>query len=184
MATTQQAHSSESTREFPIEGGPSGATFAGAAFAIVAEGVGFHFYLASRSELLAWAFTASNAAILIWFWRAYKALAHRALRVSESRVDLALGQVIRLAFPRSSITAVNVATWRSVPAVASHYINAAKPLEPNVTILLDPPAQAKLPMGMTRRVSRVDLRVPEPNAVIAELTRGTIAAIASVQIQR
>ena len=54
---------------------------------------------------------------------------------------------------------------------ASSYVNAAKPLEPNVTIVLEKPAHAKLPLGLSKRVSRIDLRVADASRLIEALRR-------------
>jgi hypothetical protein len=64
-----------------------------------------------------------------------------------------------------------VATWRSVPdpSTARDYVNSAKPLEPNVMIVLREPAEARLPLGITKRLSRLGLRVANPEQLIAEI---------------
>jgi hypothetical protein len=75
-----------------------------------------------------------------------------------------------------AITAMNVATliwllatWRSVPEMAPDFINAAKPLEPNVMIALREPADARLQLGIRKRVVRFGLRVADPDGLVAEL---------------
>ena len=167
--TAESASATE--RTFALEGGASASTFVGAGISIAAEDVALHLYLATMSQLLAWAVTSLNAAILIWLWRSYRAQARPELQISDSAIDVRFGKTLRLQFPRSSITAVDAATWRSVPDVATNYVNAAKPLEPNVTIVLDPPAQAKLLFGISRRVSRLDLRVKDAAGLIEALRK-------------
>ena len=156
-------------RTYALEGGASASTFVGAGIAVAAEDVALHVYLTTISRILAWAVTSLNAAILIWLWRSYKAQARPVLQISDSHVDIRFGKTLRLRFPRSSIVTVDAATWRSVPDVATNYVNAAKPLEPNVTIMLDPPSHARLPFGISKRVSRLDLRVTDAGVVIAAL---------------
>jgi hypothetical protein len=89
--------------------------------------------------------------------------------VSESHVEIVFGSHFRCRFARSSIASVQAATWRSVPEVATGYVNCAKPLEPNVTIVLAEPVYPKLPLGIRKRVSRIDVRLVDAAAVIEEL---------------
>lgn len=167
--TTEPTTATE--RTYALEGGASASTFVGAGMAIAGEDVALHLYLATVSQLLAWTITSLNATMLIWLWRSYRAQARPVLQINDSDVEIRFGKVLRLRFPRSSIATVDAATWRSVPDVAANYVNAAKPLEPNVTIVLDPPAHAKLPFGISKRVSRLDLRVANAAGVIEALRK-------------
>ena len=172
----------DTTRTYSLEGGASASTFVGIGIALVVEGIALHVWIAGRSQLWAWTVTALNAATLIWLWRAYKAQARSALLIDESDVEVTLGTSFRVRFARSSITTVDAVMWRSVPDVAPDYVNAAKPLEPNVTIRLGTPVHAKLPLGLTKRVSRIDLRVADAASVIDALRPEVPTA--SGQIQR
>ena len=84
---------------------------------------------------------------------------------------VALGNQLRCRFPRSAIASADVATWRSVPDpdMARDYVNTAKPLEPNVLIVLRDPIEARLPLGIRKRVTRLGVRVADPQRVISEL---------------
>jgi hypothetical protein len=50
------------------------------------------------------------------------------------------------------------------------YVNTAKPLEPNVMLRLREPVPARLPLGVTRPVTRIGLRVHDPELLILALS--------------
>ncbi len=157
------------THVFSLEGGPSASVFVGLGMGLVVEGVAFHFWFASYSQLLAWTFTTLNVIVLASLWRSYKAMSTSALTVGEHDVTVTLGNQMRIQVDRSSILSVDPATWRSVPDPPKDYVNAAKPLEPNVLVVLREPARAKLPFGLTRRFTRLGVRVGDPARLIADL---------------
>lgn len=163
------------SQTFPLQGGVSASLLVGIGLALVVEGVGLHLWIAPRSRFWAWMITALNAATLVWLWRDYQARSRADLTLGENEVVVALGNQLRCRFPRSGIASVEVATWRSVPDpdMARDYVNAAKPLEPNVLIVLRGPIEARLPLGIRKRVTRLGLRVADPERLIAELHRLT-----------
>jgi len=129
-----------------------------------------HLWIASRSETWAWAITALNVATLVWLWREYRAGTRSRLSVGKEHVEVVIGNRIRVRFARSNIASAEPATWRSVPDLPPpEYLNTAKPLEPNVTLVLEEPVEARLALGMRRRYARIDIRVEEPTAVLAAL---------------
>ena len=159
------------SQTFPLEGGVSASLLAGIGLALVVEGVALHVWIAPRSEVGAWTITALNAATLVWLWRDYQARARAELTLGDDEVVVALGNQLRCRFARSGITSVEAATWRSVPdpAMARDYVNGAKPLEPNVLIVLRETVEARLPFGIRKRVTRLGLRVTDPDRLISEL---------------
>jgi hypothetical protein len=159
-------------RTFPLEGGPSGAIYVGAAAALAIEGVGIHLYLSSFSRVLAWAFTVANGALLFSFWRSYRALSKSALTVGEEHLDVRLGNHLRCRIARSVIASAEVATWRSLPDTRTDYVNAASPLEPNVLVVLREPSWAKLPFAMRKRFTRLGVRVADAAQLVASLGGG------------
>ena len=156
---------------FPLEGGASASLLAGIGVALAVEGVALHVWIAPRSQLWAWAITALNAATLVWLWRDHQARSRAELTLGGDDVTLALGQQLHCRFPRSGIASADVATWRSVPdpGMARDYVNCAKPLEPNVLVVLREPVDARLPFGIRKRVTRLGFRVADPERVISEL---------------
>src|SRR5262245_3056428 len=119
----------QSDRTFALEGGFSGSLVIGIAMALVIEGVAIHVWIEGGSQAWAWAITALNVATLVWLWRAYQARTRSALAIGTHDVEVTVGNQLECRFARSAIASADVATWRSVPDVASDFINAAKPLE-------------------------------------------------------
>ena len=159
------------SQRIPLQGGVSASLLAGIGLALVVEGVALHLWIAPRSPFWAWAITALNAATLVWLWRDYQARLRAELALGTDQVVVALGNQLRCRFPRSAIVSADVATWRSVPdpAMARDYVNCAKPLEPNVLIVLLKPVEARLPFGIRKPVTRLGVRVADPERVISEL---------------
>lgn len=172
---TTPVHASEgavrSTRTFALLGGVSASLLVGIGLALVVEGVALHVWIAPRSEVWAWTITALNAVTLVWLWRDYQARSRAELTLGDDEVLVSLGNQLRCRFARSGVASVEAATWRSVPdpGMARDYVNGAKPLEPNVLIVLREPAEARLPFGIRKRVTRLGLRVADPERVISEL---------------
>ena len=92
-------------------------------------------------------------------------------RERNDEVIVALGNQLHCRFLRSRIASAELATWRSVPDpdMARDYVNCAKPLEPNVLIVFREPVEARLSFGIRKRVTRLGVRVADPNRVISEL---------------
>ena len=105
-----------------------------------------------------------------WLWREYGAAALSRLVVGERHVEITVANRLRCRFSRSVIASAAAASWRSVPEPPPpEYINTAKPLEPNVMLVLDESVEANLPLGMRRRYARIGIRVGDPVAVLAVL---------------
>jgi len=152
-----------------LEGGLTGTLAAGLGLVLVIEGAVLHLWVAERSVAWAGAITAVNVVTLVWLWREHASAreAHLMVRGDEVRVDA--GSRLRCQFPTSAVASVEPATWRSVPDVATDFVNTAKPLEPNIVVVLREPVEATLMLGMKRRVSRIGVRVAEPELLKAML---------------
>jgi len=161
-------------RTFALEGGLSASLAVALAAVVVIEGAVLHLWVASRSLAWAWSITGINLVTLVWLWGEVRSASRSALRVGERDVDVVVGNRVRCRFARRSIASADRATWRSVPDLPpSDYLNAAKPLEPNVMLVLRVPVLARLPLGVTKPVTRIGLRVGDPDAVIAALAEGS-----------
>jgi hypothetical protein len=162
---------------FPLQGGLSGSLLVGIGVALVVEGTVLHVWIASRSLAWAWTIAALNAATLAWLWRDSRARSRATLTLGDREVTIALGNQLRCQFPRSTIASAERATWRSVPDpnMARDYVNSAKPLEPNVILTLSEPVEGRLPLGIRKRLSRLGVRVGEPDRLLSEIrsTAGT-----------
>jgi hypothetical protein len=166
----ERAADSHLERTFPLQGGLSAALVVGLGAVLVIEGAVLHLWIASRSEAWAWAITAVNVATLVWLWREHRAGTHSRLSLGEQHVEVVIGNRIRVRFARSNVASAEPATWRSVPDLPPpEYLNTAKPLEPNVTLALEEPVETRLALGLRKRYSRIDIRVENPEAVLAAL---------------
>ena len=152
-----------------LEGGLSGSFAVGLGLVLAIEGAVLHLWLAERSQGWAWTITAVNLATLVWLWREYASARQATLDVAGDEVRIDAGSRLRCRFPTSAIASVESATWRSVPDMATDFVNTAKPLEPNIIIALREPVQAILLLGVRKRVSRIGIRVADSNAVLAAL---------------
>jgi len=163
-------------RTFSLEGGLPGAVAAGFGGVLVIEGAVLHLWVASRSEPWAWVITALNVATLVWLWREVRAGAHSRISVGERDVEIAIGNRLRGRFARASIATSEPATWRSVPDLPpADYLNTAKPLEPNVMIVLEEPVDARLSLGIHKRYARIGIRVKDPDVLLAALAPPTVS---------
>ena len=151
---------------FPLEGGLSPSLAIGLAIVLVVEGAAIHLWVAQRSAPWAWAIAAINVATLAYLWREVRANSLSRLVVDGDSVEVVVGRRLRCRISRSQIASVEIATWRSVPDVAADFVNAAKPLEPNVVVVLRELVEARLPLGIVKRIGRFGLRVADPEDVV------------------
>ena len=156
---------------FPLQGGASASLLVGIGLALVVEGVALHFWIAPRHPAWAWAITGLNAATLVWLWRDYQARTMATLTLGDRDVVITVGNQLRCHVPRSAIASAESATWRSVPDphMARDYVNSATPLEPNVMLTFEEPVVARLPFGIRKRLTRLGVRVGEPERLISEI---------------
>ena len=157
---------SDTRHVFPLEGGLSTTLAVGLAIVLVVEGAAIHLWVAERSALWAWIVTAVNVATLVWLWREVRANSLSRLVVAGDAIEIVVGRRLRCQFSRSQIASVEVATWRSVPDAAADFVSTAKPLEPNVVLVLRESVEARLPLGVSKRVGRFGLRVADPQIVV------------------
>lgn len=154
----------------PLEGGLSAALAAGLGLMLAVEGAVLHLWVASRSRTWAWVITAVNVLTLLWVWREYRAGKHATVRVRERDIEIAAGGRLRGNLPRSALAQAEAATWRSVPDYAPDFVNAAKPLEPNVILTFREPVEVRLALGVRKRLTKLGLRVSDAPRLIGTLT--------------
>ena len=154
-------------KTFALDGGLSGSFAAGLGLVVAIEGAVLHLWVASRSQAWAWAITVLNIVTLAWLWREYQAGTRARLVLSDTDVEIDAGSRLRCRFPRSLIASAEAATWRSVPDLASDFANTANPLEPNVILVLREPVDARVALGIAKRVSRIGLRLSDREGVAA-----------------
>ena len=158
-------HSAE--RAFALEGGLPASLAIGLGLVLVIEGAVLHVWVAERSRTWAWGITAINVLTMVWLWREHASSRRARVIVRENDVVIDAGSRLQCRFPRSAIASAEAATWRSVPDMATDFANTAKPLEPNIVVTLHDPIDAKLALGITKRVRRVGLRVADADALMA-----------------
>jgi len=141
----------------------------GIAMVVAIEGLAIHLWIAPRSQGVAWTITILNVAALVYIWREYQAGQHMALRVGAHDVEVSVGKRMLCRFPRAAIGSAEVATWRSVPEVSNGFLDSAKPLDPNILILLREPVNVQLSLGLSRQVTRLALRVQDVEGALAAL---------------
>jgi hypothetical protein len=154
------------SRTFVLEGGLPASFAIGLGLVVAIEGAVIHLWIASRSQAWAWAIAALNVVTLVWLWREYKAGKRARAIVGATDVQIDAGSRLRCRFPRSAVASVEAATWRSVPDMATDFVNTAKPLEPNVVVVLREPISARLALGIAKRITRIGLRVADPNGLL------------------
>ena len=175
-APGQLSDTDHADRAFALQGGLPASVAVGFGAVLIIEGAVLHLWVAARSEPWAWAITALNAATLVWLWREFRAGARSRLVVGERDIEIAIGNRLRCRFPRSAVAAAEPATWRSVPDLPPpDYLNSAKPLEPNVMIVLEKAADARLSLGIRRRYARIGVRVENPDALLAAVAPPSVS---------
>ena len=160
------------THTFALEGGLSASMIIGIAIVLAIEGAVIHLWVAARSQAWAWAITAVNVVTLVWLWRDHKAASRASMTVSHRQIEISIGNRIRCTVPSELLERAEVATWRSVPDMAADYLNTAKPLEPNVMLVLRNPVTARLSLGLRKQATRIGLKIPNADAALTALQAG------------
>ncbi|MEP7382406.1 MAG: hypothetical protein ABI910_12000 [Gemmatimonadota bacterium] len=135
---------------------------------IVVESVAVHALLYPRHPVLSLLFLVSNVATV---WYLVRELATSVpVIVTRDALDVRSGRSIRLRIPVASVTSVRQPEWRDLPAAGSKgYLKIAGSDDPNVLLVLDPPAVAVLPFGMRRSVSTLGLHLTAPAGFVAAI---------------
>ena len=154
-------------QSIPLQGGLSASFAIGLGLVLGIEGVVIHLWVATRSQPWAWVIAAFNVATMYWLWREYRSGLTARMTVDAAEILIDAGSRLKCRFPRALIAGTETATWRSVPDdAAPGWVNTAKPLEPNIIVRLGEPVTARLALGITKRVSRIGLRVDAPTQVV------------------
>ncbi|MBK8647714.1 MAG: hypothetical protein IPN16_14440 [Gemmatimonadetes bacterium] len=86
----------------------------------------------------------------------------------ESVIEVRHGRSMRLDVPLASVRDARVPAWQDIPgAGTSGYLALSGGDDPNALLTLDPPASARLAMGIRRRVSTLGMRLESPGAFVA-----------------
>ncbi len=162
---------SQSVKKFPLRVVTAASPVRpGVAAVIAIDAIGFFVYFVSWSQWIAWTIALMNAGALYFLWRAHHVTRHSSLEVDSKGFELNCA-TIRVHVPRSNVRSVEPATWQSAPERAPDYLDFARPdVAPNVVITLHRPLNVRLARGIHRAVTRIGIRVDEPEAAIAALS--------------
>ncbi len=135
---------------------------------IVVESLAVHALLYPRHPVISLLFLVSNVATV---WYLVRELGTSApVIVTRDDLDVRSGRSIRLRIPVASVKSVRLPEWRDLPAAGSKgYLKIAGSDDPNVLLILDPPADAALPLGMRRSVSTLGLHLTAPAGFVAAI---------------
>ena len=140
----------------------------GLAIAAAAETVALHLWLAPRHPVAAWTLVALTVLSVAWLAAERRAAARRPIEVDGRTLVLRAGNRLHARLDLAAdVASVERLTWRTLPAPAGDYLNAAKPGEPNVLVTLRRPTPVRIVLGITKTVTRVGLAVVEPERFVA-----------------
>jgi hypothetical protein len=153
---------------FSYRSARSGAITAAISAAVVIESAAVHFAVAVRHPWIAWALTLTSVAALVWLAGDYQGLGTGLVRLHGDRLRLTIGRRYDVAIPLSEVARVIKPTFRDLPTPGTtqgrDYVNLTKPAAANVLIGLAHPLRVRLPGGLHRDVTRLGLKLDDPDA--------------------
>lgn len=137
---------------------------------IVAESVGVHALVYTRSRIASLVLLVVNIWTVWWLWR--EGSAESRTSVTADAIEVRHGRSTRADIPLASVREVRVPTWQQIPqSGTSGYSALSAGDDPNVLVTCDPPAQLQLMMGITRPVRVLGLRLESPAEFVAAVER-------------
>src|SRR5262249_42903394 len=124
----------------------------------------------------AWTLTALGAYAALWLVGHDRATAARAIAVDGDGVALRVGLRLTARVPSSHIAEARVVAWTERPAPAPGYLDAARPIEPNVVVRFVEPVIVTGAIGARRRVTSIGVAVDEPERLVAAIERASRGA--------
>ena len=172
LPSTSPPGPTESLATYRLEGGASASMYAGTAAVIAVEAVIWHLYFMSRFPVVAWGFSAVNAAVLIGLGVRFRVASHPTIVLGPAGLDVSVGRRNPLRIPWSSIERVEPTTWQTEPdpMIRRDYINASSPFVPNILITLRLPTEIRSTIGISKAVRIVGIRVEAVEEVLASLS--------------
>lgn len=145
----------------------------GVGLVVAVETIALHLWLVSRHPTTAWVLTALSILTIGWLVSDYVALGTSFVEVLPDEIELRVGRRATARIPRASIVSVMRPGWRDVPDPGGvdgrDFINPMKPAEPNVLLVVSPPASIRLFGRITRQAGRIGLHVDAPDNLIEAL---------------
>lgn len=147
-----------------------GASFyAALALIVLVETAAVHLWLHARHERLAWGSTVLGLLTLGWLFRDWRGRSDAGLDLGPTMWRLRIPGRVTVDIPLAHLAAVTRPSWRDLPAPdASGYLDAARPLDPNLLLELREPVSAHLPLGLRRTVRVIGVHLREPEQALAE----------------
>ena len=156
-------------RHLPATSARSGSFYAALALIVLVETAAVHLWLHGRFERLAWGSTVLGLLTLGWLFREWRGQSDAGLDLGPTMWRLRIPGRVSVDIPLVHLVAVTRPSWRDLPAPdASGYLDAARPLDPNLLLELDVPVQANLPLGLRRMVRLIGVHLREPEQALIE----------------
>ena len=161
------------TNAFTYRSARSGSLTVAISIVVLIETVALHFVIASRHPVLAWCLTVVSLSAVLWIARDYRALGNGAVRFDDRTLYLRIGRRLDLELPLAAIERAFAPTFRDLPTPGTNqgrdYLNLTKPAAPNVLLGLCEPRRVRLTAGLRRTVTRLALRVDDPDGFLRAL---------------
>ena len=133
------------------------------------EVVGVHVLLSLWSPFAAWFLTALGIYAVLWLIGDAHAVRLRPLDITATLLHVRLGLRWTIDIPLASIERVGAPEAGALPRRTPGYLEAVLLGAGDCRIELNAPAEALGPYGITRRVTRLDVQVDEPERFITAL---------------
>ena len=129
-----------------------------------------HVLLGGSRPLVAWAITVLGGLTILSLLGQDRALATRAITIEPDRLVLRVGLRLSAIVPWAVVREAETVSWSALPAKATGYFDAARPVEPNLVIRFRASVEVTGAFGVRRRVSSLGLCVDDPEGLCAAVT--------------
>ena len=155
-------------RSFSHRNARSTPLLVGFAIIIFLETVGAHLILLRFSLILAIIISLLSLSALVWLIADYLALGRLNTLITDESVVLHIGRRATATIPRNLLLAAISPSWRDLPDAPNRaYLNATKPVDPNILLTFSEPVIGNLPGGVRRPVRMLALCVDTPDEFLA-----------------
>ena len=152
---------------FSHHGARPGAMLWGLSMVVLVEAGVLHLLLGGSHPAVAWGATFLSAYSVLWLVGHARAMAARRTVLEPDALVVRVGLRLAARLPLAELRAVERVTWRTKPARGAGYLDAARPLDPNVVLTLRAPKAVTVALGLRRDAARIGLRVDDPDRFVA-----------------
>jgi hypothetical protein len=167
LAPARRPPSSQATMVFSHQPALSGSALWGFALVIVVESIVMHLWLARSHPVAAWVLVALGVYSILWLVGHARAMALRPIALAGDVLVLRAGLRLDARLALSELASAEHTSWRTAPAPAPGYLDAARPGTPNVVVTLRRPTLVTGVLGLRRTVTRIGLSLDEPARFVA-----------------